>query len=337
MTLPRLRLGIIGIGRIAAAHIAAAKRLADEVELVAFGARDVERARPVAAEAGVERIYGDYGQLLADPQVDAVIVCLPQDMHREVGVAAARAGKHVLMEKPLTITAAEAEDVVQAAREAGVTLMVAQSRRFSEGARELVRQLPAIGPVFRTHIQFLVSFPAPPTNWWRSAARSGDLVILLQGSHSLDSVLWWHGAVPRQVFATASRRDPAWEGYDEADVLCRFDGGSVASVHLSLSTAPPLHEALVVGAQGHLRLIERQTGVPFGLAYRLERDGQTVLEEPATEAYATQLGEFAAAIREGRAPLASGAEILPLMRVLDAARRSVATGQPVDLQPDGSA
>jgi len=329
MTGDRLRIGIIGVGRIAHAHIDAAARLADTVQLTALCSRRAESMREPAARAGVERLYTDYREMLADPMVEGVIVCLPQDLHHEVCLAAAAAGRHVLVEKPMALTAGEAAAVAAAARAGGVTLMVAQSRRFPKAVRELVRRLPEIGDILRIHVLFLVRFREPPAAWWCSAARAGGLVILLQGSHSLDSVVWWAGRMPETVFACASRRNPAWEGEDEADILCRFDDGAVASVHLSLSTDPPLHEAVVVGERGHLRLVERPLGPPFRFAYTLECNGKPVFSEPDSEAYTDQLAEFAAAIRAGRPPLASGAEIVPLMRVLDAARASAASGRPV--------
>jgi predicted dehydrogenase len=257
---------------------------------------------------------------------------VPNDLHASVVVDAAAAGKHVLVEKPMALDAASAERMAAAAEASGVTLMVGQSRRFPDAVRELVRRLPGVGEIFRIHIAFLVSFPKPPTEWWRSEQRAGGLVILLQGSHSLDSVCWWLARSPSKVFATASRRNPAWEGEDEADILCMFRGGVAASVHLSLSTDPPVHEALVVGTKGNLRLVERPGDAPFAFAYRLELNGRVLMDGPQSPSmYTHQLREFAEAIRDKRPPLASGREILPLMRVLNAARTSARTGQPVSL------
>ena len=329
MTGERLKIGIIGVGRIAQAHIDAALKITETVELTALCSRRAESMLEPAARAGVERLYTDYREMLTDPQVEAVIVCLPQDLHHKVCLAAAEASRHVLVEKPMTLTASEAMALTAAAEANGITLMVAQSRRFPKAVRELVRRLPDIGNILRIHVLFLVCFREPPAAWWRSAVRAGGLVILLQGSHSLDGVIWWKGRMPETVFACASRRNPAWEGEDEADILCRFDDGAVASVHLSLSTEPPLHEAIVVGERGHLRLVEKPLGPPFRFAYTLESNGKLVFTEPDSEAYVDQLAEFAAAIRAGRPPLASGAEIVPVMRVLDAARASAASGRPV--------
>lgn len=327
-----LGVGLIGSGRIAQAHLAAAGQLASLVRLVSVADPVPGRAEDAARRYAIPVATQDYRRLLADPDVEAVIVTVPNDLHASVVVDAAAAGKHVLVEKPMALDAASAERMVAAAEASGVTLMVGQSRRFPDAVRELVRRLPGVGEIFRIHIAFLVSFPKPPTEWWRSEQRAGGLVILLQGSHSLDSVCWWLARSPSKVFATASRRNPAWEGEDEADILCMFPGGVAASVHLSLSTDPPVHEALVVGTKGNLRLVERPGDAPFAFAYRLELNGRVLMDGPQSPSmYTHQLREFAEAIRDKRPPLASGREILPLMRVLNAARTSARTGQPVSL------
>lgn len=327
-----LALGLIGCGRIAQAHLAAAAHLAGLVRLVGVADPVLDRAEEAARRYGIPLAVQDHRRLLEDPAIQAVVVTVPNDLHAAVVGEAATAGKHVLVEKPMALDAAAAERMVAAAEGRGVTLMVGQSRRFPDAVQELVRRLPDLGEIFRIHIAFLVSFPTPPTDWWRSQARAGGLVILIQGSHALDSVCWWLGRPPARVFATASRRNPAWEGEDEADILCTFPGGVTGSVHLSLSAEPPVHEALLIGTKGNLRLVERPGGAPFKFAYRLEQNGRLILDGPQSPSmYTHQLQEFAEAIQSKRPPLASGREILPLMRVLDAARASARTGLPVTL------
>jgi predicted dehydrogenase len=325
-----LGLGFIGSGRIAQAHLKAAKNLSECVHLAAIAGRRRDKAEATAHEYGISVVHDDYRQLLKNPTVQAVVITTPNDSHAAIACDAAKAGKHILVEKPMALDTTTAEAMVRAAEAAGVTLMVAQSRRFSNAVQTMVRRLPEIGDLIRVHITFLVSFQQPPTDWWRSAAQAGGLVILLQGSHSLDSVFWWFGQTPQTVYATGARTNPAWEGEDEADILCRFAKGKAASVHLSLSTSPAVHEALVVGTKGHFRLIERPAGPPFENVYRLEKNGETLMEGlQAPSLYTRQLAEFAGAMRDGRPPMASGREVLSVMRILDAARASLHSGQAV--------
>lgn len=318
-----ISLGIIGCGRIGRAHAQAA--LEDgRCRLVALA--DPVRPDRLGAEVGARLVTSDYRELLERSDIDAVVIATPTDTHLPIALDAVAAGKHMLVEKPVTLDAAGAEQLAQAARAAGVTVMVAQSRRFPPAVAELVRRLPRIGAIFRIHIHFLVSFPAPPTEWWKSARRARGLVVPLQGSHSLDSILWWTGQTPRAVLATGARRNQAWEGEDEADIICRLPDEGVATVHLSLSTAPAVHEALVVGERGVLRLVESPVGKPFTWSFRLEENGAGVFEDRECFPYLQQMQEFSSALLDGRTPLAGIDEVLPAMRTMDAAIASMTRG-----------
>lgn len=172
-------------------------------------------------------------------------------------------------------------------------------------------------------ISFLVHFPSPPADWWKRSEKAGGLVIFLQGSHSLDSVLTWIKKMPCQVCTFSSRRNNQWEGEDEADILLSFDQGELASIHLSLNTSPAVHEAILVGTKGVMRLTEFATGKPFGFGYHLDLNEKRILSgEQIPSNYTLQLKEFMDAIRRGRTPMASGEEVLHTMKVLDAARQS---------------
>ncbi len=319
----RLKLGVIGVGRVAMAHLNAAVDLKDQVELTAIADIRADRAREVAGEFGVEKIYADYRDLVADRDVEAVIVCLPNYLHHPVCREAARAGKHILVEKPIAMNTVEADEMIEEARVHGVTLMVGQSRRFSDAMKEAFRRLDEIGSPFRIDINFLVSFPQPPTDWWKSSEKAGGLVILLQGSHSVDTILWLLEKTPSTVFSISARQNSLWEGEDEADIVLGFESGELATVHLSLNTSPDLHEAIIVGPRGTIRLSEFPTGKTFGFSYRLDINGKTILEgEQVPSLYTVQLREFFEAIRENRRPVASGEEVRRTMLVLDAIRKS---------------
>jgi predicted dehydrogenase len=327
-----LKLGVIGVGRVAMAHINAAMDLKDQVELMAIADVRADRAKEVAEEFGVKNVYSDYHDLLANRDIEAVIICLPNHLHHPVCRDAAGAKKHILVEKPMAMNLREADEMIAEARANGVTLMVGQSRRFSNGMKEIFRRLDEIGPPFRIDINFLVSFPQPPTDWWKSSEKAGGLVILLQGSHSVDTMLGLLNKMPSTVFSISTRRNPLWEGEDEADIVLGFESGELATVHLSLNTSPDLHEAIIVGPRGTMRLFEFPTGKTFGFSYRLDINGKTILDgEQIPGLYTVQLREFFEAIRENRPPLASGEEVRKTMLVLDEIRRSDREGKVVQL------
>jgi predicted dehydrogenase len=324
MSSAKLSLGVIGCGRIAQAHLAAIENTREEAKLAAVADTDPEKAQKAAERFGAQSVFSRYEDLLSRQDIEAVVITLPNHLHHAAAIAAARAGKHILLEKPMALNTGEALEMAAEAKRREVRFMVGQSRRFSQAVFELERRLPEIGGLFRVQISFLVHFPAPPTTWWIRQEEAGGLVIFLQGSHSLDSALTWIKKMPQRVCTFSAKQNFHWEGEDEADILLSFASGESASVHLSLSTAPALHEAILVGTKGVMRLTEYPTGKPFGFGYHLDLNGKRIVsgdQEPSN--YTLQLREFIRAVREGRPPIASTEEIArTTMPVLDAARRS---------------
>jgi UDP-N-acetyl-2-amino-2-deoxyglucuronate dehydrogenase len=332
----RLKLGVIGVGRVAMAHLNALMDLKAQIELVAIADLRADRAKEIAEEFGVINVYSDYHDLLADREIEAVIVCLPNHLHHPVCRDAARANKHILVEKPMAMNIAEADEMIEEARAHEVILMVGQSRRFSEAMKEIRKRLDEIGTPFRIDISFLVSFPVPPTDWWKSSEKAVGLVILLQGSHSVDTILWLLNKIPSTIFSISKRQNSLWEGEDEANIVLGFESGELATVHLSLSTSPYIHETIIVGSKGTMRLFEYITEKPFGFSFRLEINGKTILDgEQIPSLYTVQLQEFFDAIRENRVPIASGEEVRRTTLVLDEIRRSDKEGKVVHLYSAG--
>ncbi|MFS0636795.1 Gfo/Idh/MocA family oxidoreductase [Mesobacillus foraminis] len=118
----KLRFGVLGCANIAVGSVIPALKKSELCEVVAIASRGIEKAERTAAELGIERAYGSYEELLSDPEVDAVYIPLPNHLHKEWTIKSAQAGKHVLCEKPLALNQEEAEEMVQACREAGVKL-----------------------------------------------------------------------------------------------------------------------------------------------------------------------------------------------------------------------
>lgn len=319
----KLRLGVIGCGRIAQAHLAAIEFLKDEVDLIAVTDVDEKRAREAKERFGAKCVISHVEDLLNHSEIEAVIIALPNHLHHPVAIQAAKAKKHILVEKPMALDTNQAKGMVSEAKRNGITLMVGQSRRFSYAVFELQKNLPEIGSLFRIQVSFLVNFPAPPTDWWQRSDQAGGLVILLQGSHSIDSILTWIKKIPRDICAFSSKQNHQWEGEDEADILLSFDQGELASVHLSLSTSLEIHETILVGTKGVMRLTEYSTGKPFCFGYNLDLNGKRIFSgDQVPSNYTLQLREFVDTLRGSRKPIASGEEVLKTMMVLDAIRLS---------------
>jgi predicted dehydrogenase len=333
MGIRKIRLAVVGTGRIAQAHLNAVRERDRDVELVAVCDADRERAEQTARIRGAGKVYEDYRALAADPDVEAAVVCLPNHLHHPAVLALAEGGKHILVEKPMAMNVREADQMIASAEQHRVTLMVGQSRRFFRSSRLVWERLGDIAPVFRIQISFLVRFPSPQTDWWADRRKAGPLVIPLQGSHSLDTIVWLLDKLPATVYARSNLHNPQFGTADETSLVLGFDSGEIASVQLSLNTEPYVHETLIIGDGGTLRLDEQPTEKVYGFRARVTLNGQTIFDEEETPSpYAIQLSEFMAAVREGREPDASGRDVRRTMQALDAACESSETGRVVRLK-----
>ena len=324
----RLRIGIVGLGRIAPAHIRAVKHAGDLAELAAFVSRRHDHAAVLAQQHHVPKVYDSLDQVLVADTVDALVLCSPNHLHAVQAVACARAKRHVLVEKPLANSVAEADAMIAAAALHGVALMVAQCRRFTEAVRQAKARLEAIGPIRSIVHTLAVRFPGLATDWWVSAEATGGLVLGLNGPHVVDTICWFFGQRPTRVQATAVRHNQGWEGEDEAALLLDFAGDGIGVGHLSFNANYGVNERFVVGARGTMHLTNET---------RLVVNGEVVVDEtygPYLEGgpnFDAQMREFLTAIRDGRTPMASASEVRTSVEVLEAARRAIRTGCAVEL------
>jgi predicted dehydrogenase len=326
----RLRTAVVGPGRIARAHLRAVRRNDDVAALAAVVGlpEEAERTRALAAEFGAERASDNLEEILGDPHIDAVVLTLPNHLHRPIAVKALDFGKHVLVEKPLATTVADAEAIVAAAARAGRTLMTAQCRRFFAGALEAKRRVEQLGrPLDIIHV-LGVNADAPKADWWRSAKSTGGLVLGLNGPHVFDTILWLMGERPVDVYARIARMKPYWEGEDQATVVLSFEDGSTATGHLSLNMRPDVNERWIVGPKGSMRLVHDRT-LWVGEEKVIDEELVPYIEGDAS--FDGQFREFALSIREGREPMASGQEVVAVVEVMEAAWESAGHGRPVTM------
>jgi len=336
----KLGICLVGLGRAGSSHLAALASLKDDVTIVAIADELAERREALADTYGIGKRYATLAEALADPAVEAVDLCLPNDLHCPAALQAAAAGRHVIVEKPLANTVAEADKMIEAADKAGVTLMCGQSRRFFPAAMESWRLVAdgAIGRLIHVHAAYFGLMERPQNPWWHSAKRTGGLMLPQWGSHIIDYTLWLFGERPRRVVMEASNNNPHWEGEDEVVITLSFAAGGMASIVMSWNARPVpdekslsadwgasafSYERFVVGSEGTLQLRDEQ---------QLFLNGQLVLaDREGTDNFAVELREFANAVREGRQPLSSGREVRPVVEVLEACRRSAAEHSVVEL------
>ena len=248
-----LGVGIIGAGAFAAQHAQAVSKVAG-VRLVASSARTPERLRRFTSEHGGTG-YQDYRELLADPAVDAVCIVLPNHLHAEAAIAAARAGKAVMVEKPMTSTLADADAIVDVVRETGAPFMVAHPYRFMRAYDEAIRLVKdgAIGrPVVATAAMvkdwtFSVREP------WHLAPGGG--MWLTNGCHLVDRLCLLLDATPTDVRAVVGAYFHPQEADDVGVGLIGFTGGAVGFARaIGYSAGSRDDWTEVQGTEGALRV-----------------------------------------------------------------------------------
>jgi xylose dehydrogenase (NAD/NADP) len=302
-----VRWGILSTARINDKLLAGA-RAAAGVEVVAVGSRDRARGEAFAARHGIGRVHGSYEDLLADDDVEAVYIPLPNSLHVPWSVKALEAGKHVLCEKPLTRRVAEAEQAFDAADRAGRLLMEAFMWRYHPQTEALVRLAREIAPLRVMRAAFGFSLPDDPANVrWQGGLEGGSLMDV--GCYCVSALRLLAGE-PDQV---AGHAVAGGDGIDKrfAGVL-RFPGDVLGTFDCGFDV-PPRGAIEVVGEGGTLVA----TDPWHGLAPRLTRDGEEVPVEAANP-YGLELEDVSAAIREGRAPRLGRADAIGQARTLEA-------------------
>ncbi|HEX2404470.1 MAG TPA: Gfo/Idh/MocA family oxidoreductase, partial [Acidimicrobiia bacterium] len=193
--------GIIGCGWVASAHAWGVQSLADDgVRLIGVADQDEARATELGGRFGASRITSDYHELLADDAIHVVSICLPDYLHHEVAIAAAEAGKHILCEKPLSLTVDEADDMLSACERNGVHLGLIMNHRYAPG-NLLARRVVTSGSLGRplianaVHASGLRGDPGGASPWRGKQRLSMGGVLSTQAIHFLDILLWLGGPV----------------------------------------------------------------------------------------------------------------------------------------------
>jgi predicted dehydrogenase len=258
MTEPRLRWGVLSTASIARAKWIPGVRRGRRSEVVAIASRDGEVARRVANDLAIPRAHDSYEALLADAEVDAVYIPLPNHLHLEWTIAAARAGKHVLCEKPLALSSADAERMVAAADDAGVRLMEAFMYRLHP-SWIAVRELLAAGRIGKllTVQSWFSYFNDDPANI-RNIRAAGGGALLDIGCYSVNLSRMLFGAEPERVEGSILR-DPATDVDVVTSALLVFPGGGTATFTCSIR-AEPDQRVHVYGTDGHISV-----GIPFNI------------------------------------------------------------------------
>ena len=260
-----LKVGMVGTGSISNSHMAAYLEHPDRVRLVAVCDVIEEAARDYAKRAGVEAVYTDLADMLGDSDIDAVDICTGHDQHAAPAIAAARAGKHVLVEKAMAHTLQDCRDMIDAAEAAGVTLMVAQHLRHGPAARAVKRFIDEgnLGEIRAIQTHAIISIVgAKPGGHWMTDGKQGGGVMLTNTVHHIDLLRYYIGNVKRVTGVCKSVQPQMINGADDmVAATLEFDNGAIGTVFGNWTTSPS-HEPMsyvLYGSNGTLHTTVPQT------------------------------------------------------------------------------
>ena len=319
--------GIISTANIGVAKVIPGMLKSRDIEIVAISSRRKRTAEAWAKKLGIPKAYGSYEEMLADPEIEAVYNPLPNHLHVPLTLAAARAGKHVLCEKPVAITAREAAKLRNAPK--GVYIAEAFMVRHAAqwiAARDLVRK-NKIGEVKAIQVLFSY-FNRDPRNV-RNQADIGGGGLLDIGCYPITVSRFIFGAEPQRVIA-AFERDPKFKTDRLASGLADFGEGRQLSFAVSTQLAP-YQRVNIMGTKGRIE-IEIPFNAPPDRPNRYFVQGMTMnegvwTELPVSDQYQLQAEAFGRVIRGKQKPVWGVEDAIQNMRILDAFLRSEKTGR----------
>lgn len=344
MTKP-VRVGLIGSQFITSIHADALKRCAD-AELVSVASPTKGNAEAFAKRHDIPRHYTDYRKLLASDGLDMVVVGIPNDLHCQVTLDAAAAGKHVVMEKPLCLNLADADRMIDACRKANVKLMYAEELCFAPKYVRLKGLLDAGALGKPVLIKQSEKHDGPHAGHFWDVNRAGGGVTMDMGCHAIEFFRWMLGR-PKitSVYAQMGTyvHSDKTQGEDNAIIIVEFEGGVVCVAEESWTKLGGMDDrAEVHGSKGvafadllHGNAIETYSSV--GYDYAVEKAGSTVgwsytiYEEIWNYGFVQEMAHFVDCVKNNKQPLVTGEDGRAVLEAIFAAYESAGTGRKVHL------
>jgi predicted dehydrogenase len=347
--------GLVGSGFIAEMHVAGLAHV-PSASIRAVASPTPGKAEAFAARHGIPRHHRDYRTLIEQDDVDVVCIGAPNDLHRDIAVAAASAGKHIICEKPLARTLAEADEMIDACARAGVKLMYAEELCFSPKyvrAKELADE-GALGRVYMVR-QGEQHF-GPHSHWFWDPDRAGGGVLMDMGCHGIEFARWVYGK-PAALSVTAELgtfvHADRTRAEDHAVAVVRYDGNRIGIVDTSWAKPGGMDDrAELVGSQGitYVDILRGSSLLTFsepGYGYAVEKAPQTtgwsftMFEELWNYGFPQEMTHFIDCVLNDTEPAETGADGRAVLEIIYAAYMAAgAVGRvelPLDLPPEVAA
>ena len=348
----RVKVGIIGSQFQAHCHAEAFRAVSDEAQVIAVSSPTPGHAEKLAKKYGIERIFTDYRQMLAEDDIEMVTITAPNYLHAQMTIDIANAGKHVLCEKPLCMTLEEADLMIETCKRKGVLLMYAEELFFTPKyvrAKEMAEQ-GAFGKVYM--VKQCEKHFGPHAPWFWDVKQSGGGVFMDMGCHGIAFCYWFlNRPEVKNVYCQMGTyvHGDKTKGEDNSVCVIEFSDGAVGVVENSWARRGGMDDRIEVYGEGGVTYANLHMGnaLPtyseYGYGYAVEKAPTTkgwsypVFEELWNYGFPQEMRHFARCVRGEEEPQATGEDGRVVQEVLYAGYQSAGTGRKVELpfRPEG--
>ena len=322
-----ITVGFIGLGKVSRNLHVPLMRKSGKFNIKA--AADVMVDNPFLEGTGITDYYTDYKEMLKDPEIDAVVVLSPHHLHEEHCIAAFEAGKHVLIEKPISRNLEEARKIMAAAEKSGKIGMIGFCQRFYNEHAYIknVIEENKLGPLLSARIDHYQNFNPVQGSWWRSKEKVGGGAVIGSGVHRLDLLRWFLGEA-KSVYARASYMPERLEAEACVHAVIEFESGAVANFSINWASYNYMHfeGVSVSGKNGLVVTKKREDAFKIGLA-DVENG---MLQDFVAPECQSMYDHFAECIEQNKQPMPSLEEGYKTLQLVRAIYESIETNQVID-------
>lgn len=338
----QFKMGIVGCGTIAGTHAEAVSKTVNG-KLVAAHSRTNKNLNVFCNHYGVKG-YLNYKEFLSQPELDIVVVCTPSGTHLDFGKAAAKAGKHVIVEKPIEITLNRGKHLISGCRSNGVKLAVIYQNRFIDGAVQMKRAIDdgELGNIFMVDASvkwFRDQEYYDQADWRGSFSLDGGGAVINQAIHTIDLLLWFCGDIKNLHAFKGTFTHTQIEGEDNAVASIEFESGAIGVFRASTSIVPAMNRKIAVHGTKGTALLDGDTFRLMVDKHDLTENGTndqgsgstSPLEGMSENHHKRQYDEILDAFTKNIDPVISGEESLRSLAVVEAIYKSTESKVPISL------
>ncbi|MGI5837777.1 MAG: Gfo/Idh/MocA family protein [Chloroflexota bacterium] len=323
---------VVGTGSHVIKRMAPALSRVKDVRLVAICSRDLDRAQQVADQFGFAKAYDSYERMLQDDSVDVVYICTPNALHAQQTIEAARAGKHVLVEKPMALSIAEAEAMIEECDAHGVCLGIGFHLRHHPAHQETFRLISdkAIGHLVLIQAHWIATSPRAE-GWWQNPSMVGAYITMARGVHLMDLAFFLSGREPRKVTMMSDGQRADRELEDTTVATISLDNDIFVSLVASRLAGHTRNSFHVYGTEGWIRGDGTIGHAPTGTLDVTTSTSVVHMDFQAKCLLEAEVEAFNDAVLRGTSQTASGVDGLRVIRVTEALLESARSGRTIAL------